>query len=89
LARAVRSGQRDQPEHLIGGVSCPTLLVRGEHDALAPQAWVDQLTAATPYGHARTVSGAHNFPYQHGGSTAALISDATTLKRRDTPRRRP
>jgi pimeloyl-ACP methyl ester carboxylesterase len=76
VARAIRSGQRDQPEHMIGQVSCSTLLVRGEHDVFAPQPWLDRLAAAAPHSRSVTVPGAHNFPYQHGGLTAALIASA-------------
>ncbi|QFZ20197.1 alpha/beta fold hydrolase [Saccharothrix syringae] len=76
LVRFVRSGQRDRPEQVITGVRCPTLLVRGEHDAFSPRDWVDRLTAAAPDGWSETAPGAHTFPYQHGGATSALIARA-------------
>ncbi|MFI6026576.1 alpha/beta fold hydrolase [Amycolatopsis magusensis] len=76
MARFIRSARQDRPERLIGAVSCPTLLVRGEHDAFAPRAWLDQLAAACPHARTETAPGAHVFPYQYGGLTAELIAGA-------------
>jgi pimeloyl-ACP methyl ester carboxylesterase len=73
LARFVRSAQRDEPEHVITGVRCPVLLARGEHDAFAPQPWLDRLAAAAPDGRSTTVPGAHTFPFRQGRLTADLI----------------
>lgn len=77
VARFLRSAQRDEPERTITGVRCPTLLVRGEHDAFAPAEWLDRLAAACP-SPARTVTvpGAHAFPFRRGGLTSALIASA-------------
>ncbi|GLZ27969.1 hypothetical protein Lesp02_01590 [Lentzea sp. NBRC 105346] len=76
LLRFIRSAQRDQPEKLITEIACPVLLARGEHDAFAPQWWVDRLTDAAPKGRSTTAPGAHTFPYQHGGVTASIIAEA-------------
>lgn len=76
LARFVRSGQRDRPEHTITGVRCPVLLLRGEHDAFAPPEWVDRLASAAPDGRVATLPGAHTFPYRQGAETAARIEEA-------------
>jgi pimeloyl-ACP methyl ester carboxylesterase len=78
LLRYVRSAQRDEPERLIGAVSCPVLVLRGRHDAFAPEPWVAQLAASTRNGRLVTTPGAHTFPYRHGGLTAALIADAAS-----------
>jgi pimeloyl-ACP methyl ester carboxylesterase len=78
IARFVRSAQRDEPERVIGGVRCPVLLARGEHDAFAPQPWLDRLTAAAPDGRSTTVPGAHTFPFRQGRLTADLIARAVT-----------
>ncbi|MFC6088005.1 alpha/beta fold hydrolase [Saccharothrix lopnurensis] len=76
LARFVRSAQHDRPEQVITGVRCPTLLVRGEHDAFSPRGWVERLAEAARDGWAETTAGAHTFPHQHGGATSALIARA-------------
>ncbi|MDG9704644.1 alpha/beta fold hydrolase [Streptomyces sp. DH37] len=76
LLRYVRSALHDAPERTISRVVCPTLVLRGEHDALAPEEWALRLAATAAHGRAETVPGAHNFPYGHGGLTAALIAEA-------------
>ncbi|UJW30549.1 alpha/beta hydrolase [Saccharothrix sp. AJ9571] len=76
MTRFIRSARQDRPERLIGAVSCPTLLIRGEHDAFAPRTWLDQLAAACPNARTETAPGAHAFPYQYGGLTAELIAGA-------------
>lgn len=77
IARFIRSAQQDEPERVITQVGCPVLLARGEHDAFAPQPWVDRLTAAAPDGRSRVVPGAHTFPFRRGGMTAQLIAEVT------------
>lgn len=76
LRRFVGSAQRDEPERWITEVRCPVLVGRGEHDALSPEPWARALADAAPEGRLVTVAGAHTFPYQHGGATAALIGQA-------------
>ncbi|MCR3752138.1 alpha/beta fold hydrolase [Lentzea californiensis] len=80
LTRFVRSAQRDEPERVITGVRCPVLLARGEHDAFAPQSWLDRLTAAAPDGRSTTVPGAHTFPFHQGPLTADLIARTADLR---------
>ncbi|MGK5551432.1 alpha/beta fold hydrolase [Actinomadura kijaniata] len=76
MARLLRSAWRDAPERTIANVSCPVLLVRGERDVFAPQAWVDQLAATAPDGRSVTVPGAHNFPFRRGELAGALVAQA-------------
>ncbi|WP_093796894.1 alpha/beta fold hydrolase [Streptomyces sp. Wb2n-11] len=76
LFRYVRSALHDAPERVIGRVACPTLILRGAHDAFAPRAWVHRLAATAPHGRSMTVPGAHNFPYRHGGLASALVAEA-------------
>lgn len=77
VVRYVRSAQRDRPEQVIRDVRCPVLLVRGEHDALAPQRWVNELVEAATNARSITIPGAHAFPYQHERLTADLVADAS------------
>ncbi|MEV0196540.1 alpha/beta hydrolase [Nonomuraea sp. NPDC050691] len=76
LTRFVRTAQEDEPEKLAPAVSCPMLVARGVHDAVATQSWADRLAASAADGRSVTVPGAHAFPYRHGGLTAALINGA-------------
>lgn len=76
LARFVRSAQRDEPERHIAAVTCPVLVVRGARDTFSPAGWADRLAGTAKNGRAVTVPGAHAFPYQRGGLTAALIAGA-------------
>ncbi len=79
LIRYVRSGLADRPENLVGSVSCPILLARGEHDHFAAADWVDRLAATAPRGQAVTVPGAHAFPYSHPRRFAQLLAQAAQL----------
>jgi pimeloyl-ACP methyl ester carboxylesterase len=76
MARFVRSAQRDEPEHLVARLTCPTLVARGEHDRFAPPEWTGHLAATAPKGWCLTVPGAHTFPYGQGGMTSGLIAEA-------------
>ncbi|MGI5271873.1 alpha/beta fold hydrolase [Nonomuraea sp. CA-218870] len=76
VLRCVRTAQADAPEYLIGKISCPVLVVRGARDRMCPKAWADGLAITAPGGRSVTVPGAHTFPLQHGGMTAALIAEA-------------
>ncbi|WP_433260396.1 alpha/beta fold hydrolase [Actinosynnema sp. CS-041913] len=71
----LRSAQSDRPEETIAEVSCPVLVVRGEHDTFCPASWATRLGATARQGRAVTSPGAHGFCHQHGEHTAALIAD--------------
>ena len=76
ITRFIRSAQRDEPEQVIGEVRCPVLLARGEHDAFAPQPWVERLAAAARDGRSEVVEGAHTFPFRRGAMTARLVASS-------------
>ncbi|MCG8922623.1 alpha/beta fold hydrolase [Lentzea sp. CC55] len=73
ITRFIRSAQHDAPEDVITEVHCPVLLARGEHDAFAPQPWVDRLAAAARDARSEVVGGAHTFPFRRGEATARLV----------------
>jgi pimeloyl-ACP methyl ester carboxylesterase len=73
LGTLVRSALLDRPEHAVGAVRCPVLVLRGRHDRIAPEPWCRRLAAAAADGRAVTMPGAHNFPYRYGGRTALLV----------------
>ncbi|MFG1946381.1 alpha/beta fold hydrolase [Nonomuraea sp. NPDC048826] len=76
VLRCIRTAQADTPEYLIGKIACPVLVVRGTRDGMCPRAWADGLAITAPLGRSVTVPGAHTFPFQNGGLTAALIAEA-------------
>ncbi|MEV4099440.1 alpha/beta hydrolase [Nonomuraea sp. NPDC049649] len=85
VLRCLRTAQADAPEYLLGKIDCPVLIVRGARDHLCPRAWADSLAVIAPWGRSVTVPGAHAFPFQQGGLTAALIAEAAALARSYAP----
>lgn len=57
-------------------VGLPVLVVRGAHDRVAPQAWIEELAAQLPDGRLRTLSGgAHTVVHSDPGRLGAMIDD--------------
>lgn len=55
-------------------VDAPVLVVRGEHDRVAPAPWVEQLARLAPHGRAVTVPGAaHAAMHSHAHAVADLV----------------
>lgn len=55
-------------------VEAPVLVVRGEHDRLAPPRWADRLAASAPRGRSVTVPGAaHAVMHTHAREVADLV----------------
>ncbi|URN13702.1 alpha/beta fold hydrolase [Streptomyces radiopugnans] len=77
--RALGTARLARADHLPGDL--PHAGPAGpRHDALAPGEWALRLAATAPRGRSMTVPGAHNFPYLHGGLTAALIAEAARYR---------
>jgi 2-hydroxy-6-oxonona-2,4-dienedioate hydrolase len=61
-------------EHTLPRVFAPTLVLRGEHDPIAPQRWVEQAAALLPRGRAAVVRGAaHACHFSHPATVAELV----------------
>ncbi len=74
MARAMDAARRHRIDHLLAGVACPVLVVRGRHDRIAPADWVATLAALAPQGRAATLpAGAHMVPITHPSALAARI----------------
>lgn len=55
-------------------VHVPVLVVRGEHDRVAPAGWVERLARVAPHGRAVTLPGAaHNAMQSHAREVAELV----------------
>jgi pimeloyl-ACP methyl ester carboxylesterase len=53
---------RDQIERYLPDVQAPTLIVRGEHDAVVPQRWAEEVTAMLPRGRLVVIPAASHSP---------------------------
>ena len=61
---------------LAGAISCPTLLVTGSRDGLAPPSAIERLSEMIRSGPARIVpGGGHLLPVERPGETAELVND--------------
>lgn len=72
----LRTSMSDAPECLVGDLSCPVVVVRGDRDALSDAGWAHRLAAATPRGAVITVPGAHNFTFTQPHATAEALRGA-------------
>jgi pimeloyl-ACP methyl ester carboxylesterase len=70
LPRYLRSALADEPERHVPAVAAPVLVLRGQHDALCPPEWAEDLARCARFGRLVTVPGAHNTPYTHPGAVA-------------------
>ena len=74
MSRAMDVARRHRIDHLLPGVACPVLVVRGRHDRISPADWVATLAALAPQGQAATLpAGAHMVPITHPAALAARI----------------
>jgi pimeloyl-ACP methyl ester carboxylesterase len=63
-----------RPEDVLHRVGAPTLVLRGEHDRVAPRAWCERITAALPDGRFVEVPDhGHETMIRDAGPAAALI----------------
>jgi pimeloyl-ACP methyl ester carboxylesterase len=66
--------RRHRINSALAAVRCPTLILRGRHDRIAPRDWVDALAGGCPGARAETLAaGGHMIPLTHPGLTAAHI----------------
>lgn len=64
IARTTRSALAHRIEEVLPQVTCPTLVLRGSGDAIAPQRWTELLSSGLPDGRLRVVAGAaHTMTY--------------------------
>ena len=84
MVRAMDAVRRDRVELVLPLLSCPTLVLRGAHDRIAPEDWVVSLTgpgdvpARDGSVLRRSVTleaGAHMVPFTHGELVARAVQD--------------
>ena len=72
--RTLRHAVAEPTAALLARVAAPTLVIRGEHDHLAPEAWCRAAAALLPDGRLATVAGAsHTVHWAAPGETADLV----------------
>jgi pimeloyl-ACP methyl ester carboxylesterase len=66
-------------------VEAPTLVVRGEHDAIVPSAWARRVAQLVPRGEFAEIAGAaHAAHFSHPEELRALANDLLTRSKQDT-----
>jgi pimeloyl-ACP methyl ester carboxylesterase len=77
--RALASWQeslRDRIEDRLPAITVPTLVVRGERDALVPQSWAEEVTRLIPRARLATVTGSpHMIPFKAPEALEGLVTD--------------
>jgi 2-hydroxy-6-oxonona-2,4-dienedioate hydrolase len=69
-----KMGLADPMEKKLPQVEAPVLVVRGEHDPIAPQRWVEEMAALAPHGaYAVIPGGAHTVNYTSPQELASLV----------------
>ena len=58
LLRTFGAGLRDRVEDKLPRMRCPTLVVRGTHDPIAPRPWVEEVARRLPHGRLIELVGA-------------------------------
>jgi pimeloyl-ACP methyl ester carboxylesterase len=73
---AFRESLRDRIEDRLPAVGAPSLVVRGERDALVPGPWAEEVTRLIPDARLVTVPGSpHMIPFRAPGALAALVTE--------------
>jgi len=77
VGRALRTfgyALADRIEDKLALVQAPTLVVRGAHDPIVPQAWAEEVTRLLPRGRLAVVAGApHTVNFAAPGALAELV----------------
>jgi pimeloyl-ACP methyl ester carboxylesterase len=67
---------RDRMEDRLPAVTVPTLVVRGERDALVPRPWAEEVTRLVPLARLATVPDSpHTVPFRAPEALAALVTE--------------
>lgn len=72
----LRSALDDEPERLVGELTCPVVVMRGERDAVSPAAWCGRLAREAARGQVLAVPGAHNFTFTAPGAASVALRGA-------------
>jgi pimeloyl-ACP methyl ester carboxylesterase len=76
IGRALRTfghALADPIEDKLPLVQVPTLVVRGAHDRIVPQAWAEEVTRLLPRGRLTVLPGPHTLNFAAPGALAELV----------------
>ncbi len=73
MLKTLRDALSADVEDRLREMHLPVLLVRGEGDPVAPQAWLDHAASLLPDARTAVLPGAHAVTYSHPGELAAAI----------------
>lgn len=72
--RTLRMAQQEPVRERLARMPAPTLVVRGEHDTIAPQRWVEEATRLLPRGRLVVIPGAaHATNFDASRALAAVV----------------
>ena len=76
MARLLRRSFQDPVEGKLPELRCPTLLVRGERDRVAPAAWLERIAGRIPDARIVTLAGSsHTLVYTDPRTLAELVME--------------
>jgi pimeloyl-ACP methyl ester carboxylesterase len=76
IIATARFGLDDPFEQKLHGVAAPALVLRGERDTIASQAWIERIAAALPNGRVAVVPGvAHAAHWSAADAVARLVEE--------------
>lgn len=86
--RTLRMAQQEPVRERLARMAAPTLVVRGEHDSIAPQRWVEEAARLLPAGKLVVLPGAaHAANFDASRALAAVVKcwveDSNTCDRSD------
>jgi pimeloyl-ACP methyl ester carboxylesterase len=82
IVATLRYAVRDRFDAKLSRIRVPTLLVRGAHDRIAPQSWLDRAAALVPHAHTVVVEGAAHNAVTTAGPELAAAADAFLTRAR-------
>jgi pimeloyl-ACP methyl ester carboxylesterase len=73
VLRTFSRARADRIEDKLPLVQAPTLVVRGAHDPIVPQAWAEEVTRLLPRGRLAVIPGPHTLNFAAPGALAELV----------------
>jgi pimeloyl-ACP methyl ester carboxylesterase len=75
----IRMALQDRIENKLPYIEAPVLIVRGEHDPLSPQRWVERVCRLVPRGELAVIPGAHTLNYTSPDALFAVMKPFLNL----------
>ena len=80
IVGTIRMALDDRIENKLPYIEAPVLVVRGQHDAMAPQRWVERVCRLLPHGELAVIPGAaHTINYTGPDALVAVVKPFLNL----------